>query len=417
MRRIGYLISQYPAVNHTFILREIRELRRLNWDITVVSIRLADRNYDEMSSEEIEETEKTYYVMGMGNKAITVVFWEFLRRPLRFLRVCCGAMVLAGMKPKLWPKYMIYFLEAVVAAARFRKERVTHVHTHFSSTVTLLMARLSGISFSMTIHGPAEFDDVKGFHMAEKVAAARTVVVISHYAASQVMRATAPEHWKKVEVIRLGVKPEVYTPKLTRDHREGSPYELLMVGRLAPVKAQLVLLDVLKRLKQRNLTARLTLVGEGPLRDALEERIHKYGLTESVELTGALNHDQVLSHYRKADFFVLPSFAEGVPVVLMEAMAMEVPCVATCVMGIPELIRDGREGFLVPPSDVDALVERLEHLMRDAELGIQLARAARKRVKEMYNLTRNAVKLDETFRRYGIGGVALNDCIKDSFNC
>ena len=404
MKRIGYLVSLYPSVTHTFILREIRALRSLGWDVRVVSIRGADRSLDKLSPEEVEEHKQTYSVVDRGIvSAAATALKEFFRMPLRFLRGCWGALSLAGMKPKLWLMYLIYFLEAVVAGARFRHEQVTHVHTHFSSTVALLMSRLYGFTFSMTIHGPAEFDDVKGFHLAEKISEARLVVAISHYAASQMMRVTAPEHWKKIEVVRLGLEPESFKARPLHEHHAGKPYELLMVGRLAPVKAQLVLLDVLERLRERKIAARLTLVGDGPLRPALEKEIQARGLGEQVELTGALNFEQAINHYHKADFFVLPSFAEGVPVVLMEAMAIRLPCVSTWVNGIPELIRDGHEGLLAAPADVDGLVDKIDYLINNPEKQVQIAQAAQKKVFETYNLSKNVQKLSDTFVRYNIG--------------
>ncbi|MFC1831696.1 glycosyltransferase family 4 protein [Thermodesulfobacteriota bacterium] len=368
-----------------------------------MSIRGTDCSLDKLSQEEVEEQKQTYFVVDNGAVSATVgAFREFFRMPSQFLRGCLGALSLAGMKPKLWPMYLIYFLEAVVAGARFRQEQVTHVHTHFASTVTLLMSRLNGFTFSITIHGPAEFDDVKGFHLADKVSEARLVVAISHYAASQIMRVAAPEHWKKIEVVRLGIAPDSLKTRSLHDHDAGKPYELLTVGRLAHVKAQLVLLNVLERLRERSIAARLTLVGEGPLRPALEKEVQARGLGELVELTGALNFEQVIHHFHNADIFVLPSFAEGVPVVLMEAMAMRLPCVSTWVNGIPELIMDGHEGLLTAPADVDGLVDRIEYLINNPEKQVQIVHSAQKKVLEKYNLSKNVQKLSETFIKYNI---------------
>ena len=403
-RRIGYLVSQYPAVTHTFILREIRSLRKLGWTVEAVSVRPSDRGREHLSAEEREEFDQTHTILQVGWAPVLVqALGIVLRRPRLFWRGLWEALALAWADRRRWIPYLGYFLEALAAGEYFRAKNIRHAHTHFASTVTHLMAGMYGIDYSLTIHGPEEFNDTTGFHLAAKVARAGMVAAISHYAASQVMRIAAPEHWEKVEVLRLGVDPETFTPRPAPDHGGGEPYELLMVGRLVPVKGHFILIDVLELLRERGLPVRLTLVGEGPLREALEQRIRERGLIHVVKLTGALNQEELLNHYRKADFFVLASFAEGLPVVLMEAMAMEVPCVATWVMGIPELVRDPLGGLLVAPADPNGLAGRLESLIADRQLRQRLGHTGRETVKQTYNLKQNVEKLADAFARHGIG--------------
>jgi glycosyltransferase involved in cell wall biosynthesis len=293
---------------------------------------------------------------------------------------------------------LMYFAEAVVTGHHMRRRGLQHVHTHFASNVALLMGRVFPISFSATIHGPDEFNDVAGFYLAEKVARARFLCAISRYALSQLMKASSPQHWNKLEVSPLGVDTGVFLPRARRDNPER--IELLCVGRLAPAKAQHILLAAIDRLvREGRRSLHLRLVGDGPERGALERVVKERGLEDNVTLEGACNQDRVLSFYRQTDIFVLASFAEGVPVVLMEAMAMEIPCVATWVTGVPELIRHGVDGSLIPPADEEQLAQAIALLVDDAELRRRLGTSARARVEEKYNLARNTSRLGDIYRR------------------
>ena len=393
--RLGYLVSQYPAVNHTFILREIRILRGLGFDIRVVSIRQPDRALADLSAEEAEECRRTSFVLGSGVlKTAGIHARTLLTRPFAYLGTLAYALRLCGLDLGAAARHAAYFAEAVVAGRRFTEQGVRHAHTHFASTVMLLVSRMFPISFSMTIHGPEEFNDTAAFHMREKAAAARMIASISRFASSQIMRACDPGDWAKIRTLPLGVDPAAFAP------RPAPPgFEILCVGRLAPVKAHLVLLAAIGRLVgagRRGL--RLVIVGDGPMRPAIEREAAARQLGEYVSLEGAQNHDRVLDYYRRASVFALASFAEGVPVVLMEAMAMEVPCVATWIAGVPELIRDGVDGLLVPPADEEAVAAAIARLMDDPELRKRLGQAGRLRVRERYNLADNAAQLATSLR-------------------
>ena len=189
--KLGYLISQYPAVNHTFILGEVVELRKAGFDVRVVSIRRRDRSRQLMSEEESAEDLRTFSVMGGGiRRALGSQFLALLRHPVGYPRGLMFAWLLSRGSPKLLFLYTMYFLEAVVAGEYFERQRVALIHTHFSSTVLLILSRIFPLRYSLTVHGPEEFNDPIGFHMAKKVADATFVSTISHYAASQVFRAS-----------------------------------------------------------------------------------------------------------------------------------------------------------------------------------------------------------------------------------
>jgi glycosyltransferase involved in cell wall biosynthesis len=390
--RIAYLVSRYPAYNHTFVLREIRGLRALGFDVRVASIDAADRAVEAMTAEEREEARGTFYVKPLGVAGALAAHARVLARwPARYAKALGVALALAGTDPRRLLKYLLYFAEAVVFADWMARERLSHFHTHFSSTVGLIAARAFPIDMSMTLHGPGEFEEPAGFNLAEKVAASRLVVAISHYGASQIMLHASPEHWSKVEVVPLGIDPSVFAPRPFRERPR--PFEVVSVGRLAPVKAQRVLVDAVASLVREGVDVRLRLVGDGPDRAALERDVAVRRLGGSVVFEGWCDQDRVREIYRTADAFALASFAEGVPVVLMEAMAMEIPCVATRITGVPELIRDGVDGLLVAPADPDALARAIATLAGDPRLRRRLGAEGRRRVLERYDLAANVERL------------------------
>ena len=401
--RIGYLVSQYPTATHTFILREIRRLRAAGIDVQTVAVRGSDRPLDALPAEEREEASSTSYVLdaGWGRVALQNVR-QLLRSPVRYLRGLGRAMSLAGPDARRVIRYLAYWAQAVVAARLFAQRGVSHAHAHFSSTVAQLLPLAAShdrpLTWSATIHGPDEFNDVVGFNLAEKAAGARFLVAISRFAASQIMRAADPSSWPRLDVVPLGVDTAQYALRAAPGERNGRPAELLCVARLAPVKGQLVLLDAVARLRAAGHDVRLRLVGDGPYRPALERAARERGVQDVVVFEGWRTQAEVRALYRSADVFVLPSFAEGVPVVLMEAMALGVPCVATSVNGVPELIRDGRDGLLAPPADADALATAVQRLLADPTLAADLAVSGRLRVLDAYDLDTNVARLAAVFR-------------------
>ena len=396
--RLTYLISQYPAVNHTFILREIRALRALGIDVRVISIRAPDRPLEKLSEHERDELRQTYTVLSAGIgpilEAHLITLW---RHPTGYLAGLWEAFRLArGDLRKLVPN-LTYFIEAVVVGNQMRRMGETHVHCHFSSTVALLAERVFALTFSATIHGPSEFDDVIGFHLAEKVAHARFLCAISSYCRSQLMKASDPKHWDKLEISPLGVECDQFPAR--EPHPTSDCFEVLCVGRLAPAKAQEVLVAAIDRLVHQGRCIHLRLVGDGPNRGRLESMIAARSLQRHVTLEGSCNYGRVQTLYQQADLFALASFAEGVPVVLMEAMAMGIPCVATWITGIPELIRHGVDGWLVPPGDEQQLADAIARLMDEPELRRTVGQSARERVKEKYDLKKNVAHLAAIYER------------------
>jgi len=398
MISIVYLVSHYPTFNHTFILREIRALRAHGLAVQTISVRGPDRDREQLTPEEREEADSTLYVLPAGVAGFLAAHLNTLvRHPLRYVAALLMALRLTVLNFSRLPAHLIAFAEAVVIGWWTSRRGVSHLHTHFSSNAALLAARVFPLTFSMTIHGPEEFNDTAGFHLAEKIVRCRFACAISYFGRSQMMRVSPWEHWSKIESCYLGVDPAVFSPRPARVSPD--PFRILSVGRLAPVKAHHVLIDAIGLLIAQGRRVELWLAGAGPERDSLERHVRACGLRDAVHFTGPLAQPEIRALYQETDCFAMASFAEGIPVVLMEAMAMEVACVATWIMGIPELIRHEVDGLLVPPSDTAALARQVARLMDDPTLGERLGKAGRARVIEAFHLEKNTGQLAELFRR------------------
>jgi glycosyltransferase involved in cell wall biosynthesis len=260
---------------------------------------------------------------------------------------------------------VLYWGEAVLMWHRCSRAGTRHIHAHHAnvgSDVALLAAHLGGRgwSWSFTLHGPTELLDVRAHRLAQKGEAASFVVCISEFARSQLMALVGTEHWSKLSVVHCGLDVSRFA-EVARNGRPG-PLEILNVGRAVPVKGQSLLIEALAALTRRGVDARLTVVGDGPQAGELHELADRLGVAGRVEFAGAVGQDAILGYYERADVFATPSFAEGLPVVLMEAMATGLPVVASRITGVPELVEHGVSGYLVAPGRVDELVDALERL-------------------------------------------------------
>jgi glycosyltransferase involved in cell wall biosynthesis len=399
--RIAYLVSQYPAISHTFILREVLALRKLGIDIVVASINSVDRSAEQLTKEERSEVARTFYVKktSIFRVALELVH-TFLRYPIRYMQSLVFALRLGQPDLKRMLFGLLYFVEAVLLARWMRKSQTTHLHIHFAtpaSTVGLIASHLTNASLSITVHGPDEFYDVTQYQLLKKIEGCLFLCTISRFASSQLMKLSPVKEWDKFEVTPLGIDPEKFPPKSR--NAENGKFEILCVGRLVPAKGQHILIRALESVVKHGGDVRLRFVGDGPDRRSLEDFAERAGVAARVFFEGSVNQDRICQFYNQADMFVLPSFAEGVPVVLMEAMSMELPCVTTRITGISELIRDGIDGLLVAPSDHEELSRTIERLMAEPKLRRDIGEAGRKRVMSCYDLDTNTSRLAEVFRR------------------
>jgi colanic acid/amylovoran biosynthesis glycosyltransferase len=396
--KLAYLVSRHPAANHAFMLREIARLRQLEFEIVVASIAGPDWPFERLTAEERAAHDTTFYVKGAGIGAAARAHGSvLLRHPVKYARTLMHALRLGDWSPRKTLSASFYFVEAVMVGEWMRRCKVSHIHIHYSSTVGLIAVRLFPITMSITFHGPDEFNDPVGFRIAEKIAASRFACAISSYARSQLMTRCGYEQWSKLEVTPLGVDVSVFSPRPLRPFQP--TFRMVCAARLAAVKGQHVLLAAVKILVQAGRDVSLHLAGGGPDRDSLQQDVEARGLQRHVIFEGVLNQDQLRQLYLDSDAMVLASFAEGVPVALMEAMAMEIPCVTTWITGVPELIENMKDGLLVAPADEQALADAIGKLIDDPELRLRLGRAGREKVLEKYDLSRNGARLAEVFHR------------------
>jgi glycosyltransferase involved in cell wall biosynthesis len=393
---VSYLVSKYPGVSHTFIHREVAALRRLGFVIAVASINGADC---ELPSEEVEPYSPVFYVKPSGwKKALLAQFEAVFSSPVGYFRGLLYALRLASSGIPASLPCLFYFIEAVMIGVWMKKNRSTHLHVHFATqaaTVGLILSQTFPVSLSITVHGPDEFFDVYRFFLREKVEKAAFICAIGFYARSQLMRLVDHKHWDKILISSLGVDVEEFSR--ARPALDKECLDLVCVGRLVPAKGQGVLLRAVQQLVMRGRKIRLRFVGDGPDRGLLEAFVRTGELQSYVTFTGSVPPAKVREYLSTADIFVLPSFAEGIPVALMEAMSMQIPCVSTCICGIPELIESGTSGVLVSPSNLDGLIEALDRLVEDPALRASIGREGRRRVMERYQLQPNTQRLAEIF--------------------
>jgi colanic acid/amylovoran biosynthesis glycosyltransferase len=406
--RIAYLVGRYPSVTHTFILREIRALRRLGLDVhrfaiwpTSESELLSDVDHEEWRETEALLATPPTRMLGSHLRAVASA-------PRAYAAALGRAFSLSAPGVRGRALAATWFLEAILLWDACRRRRVRHIHVHLdgSAPMVALLATdfansASGASdpwsFSQTIHGSKEFYGVDRERLDVKAASAAFIACISDYTRSQVMAFVPEELWPKLVVSRCGVDLNEFVPRAP--HPDGSDRELriLTVGRVDAMKGTVVLLQALQRLGQRGHRPTLTIVGDGPSKAKAVRMASRLGVAEQVRWEGAVGQDRIRDYYAGCDVFCLPSFAEGIPIVLMEAMAMEVPVVANAITGIVELVEDQKSGFLVRPGRVDELTERLATLLEDPELRHSMGRAGRARVSAEYDLEANVQRLSRIF--------------------
>lgn len=398
--RIAYFINQYPKVSHSFIRREILALERQGFAVQRIALRGWDAEL--VDAEDESERSKTHYVLQGGVQSLLMPVLQALRaQPRRFLAALWLALRMGQRADRSWPYHMIYLAEACRLLPWLQAFGAEHVHAHFgtnSTEVVMLAQALGGPTYSFTVHGPEEFDKPQFIHLGEKVRRAAFVAAISSYGRSQLFRWVEHAHWAKVKVVHCGLErafhdvPEVPMPALPR---------LVCVGRLCEQKGQLLLLEAARLLAAQGIEFELVLAGDGEMRADIETLIADYGLQARVRITGWISSEQVRAEILAARALVLPSFAEGLPVVIMEAMALRRPVLSSYVAGIPELVRPGENGWLYPAGAVDELAAALaDCLAQPAEVLQRMGEAAYQRVLERHNIDTEAAKLAVLFRTH-----------------
>jgi glycosyltransferase involved in cell wall biosynthesis len=388
VQRVAVVCSRYPALSHAFIVREVRALREQGLDVHTFTVR-RPRDEELLSGEDREESARTQALLPPNPVRLVAAHARAaLTRPRRYLGALGLSLRLStgGVRALLWRFF--YFVEAVLLWDECRRRGLRHLHAHFAnvgSDTSLLAAHLGGpgLSWSFMMHGCTELFDERPHRLPEKIRRASLVVCNSHFTRAQLMKLVGREEWDKLQVVPCGID----TRALDRlPHRpEAGPLRVLTVGRLVSGKGHAVLLDALASLRDRGIDTLATFVGDGPEREPLERLAEELRL--DVRFAGAVGQDELPAYYADAQLFCLPTFAEGLGVVLLEAMATGLPVVSSLVMGVPEVV-DEESGLLVLPGRADLLADAIARLADAPSLRRRMGLAGRRRVVEEFSLDR-----------------------------
>lgn len=392
--KLAYLINAYPMPSQTFIRREMAGLERLGWHVVRFAIRPGQ--IDQLvDPDDRREAERSEYLLESG--LICLVLQSVrtaLRHPRRWLRAVlrCGQM--ARRSDRAWWRHLAYFLEACQLKQRCDHLRIERLHVHFgtnSATVALLCRDLGGPPYSLTVHGPEEFDRPCTLAIEQKVNQAAFCVAVSQFTRSQLYRWTDWSDWARIHVVHCTVCPS------DLDHEPTPPPDaprLVSIGRLADQKGQRILIQAARQLADSGVPFQIDIIGDGPLRDALQDQIVADELENRVALRGWQSRSKIQVYLHASRALVLASFAEGLPVVLMEALARGRPVIATHIAGIPELVRHEQEGWLVPAGSATALADAMQHALTCPPTTLaRMGQAGRQRVFQRHHPDREPEKL------------------------
>jgi glycosyltransferase involved in cell wall biosynthesis len=396
--RLAYLTSQYPATSHTFISREVAALRRLDVKLDTFSIR--PPSDDELMDGAVrEESAATFTVLMQPATAFVAAhFGTLASRPGAYLRTLGQALRHRPPGLRGFALSLAHFAEAVLLARELSRRGITRLHNHFANsgaTVGYLAARLAGMPWSFTMHGISETDYPTGLLLGRKIEAADFVACVSYFGRAQAMRLVATEHWDKIHVVRCGLQ----LGWLPQHASQGPAKEIISVGRLSPEKGQAGLIQAFASVVRESPELQLKIVGDGPDRDQLRDLSEYLGLQRNVTFAGRCGEEETLERIAKADILILASFMEGLPIVLMEAMAMGTAVIASRVAGIPELVKDRENGLLFTPSDWDDLALCMRKIISDDQFRERLATNARAAVAAEFDVDRSAAQLRQLFEQ------------------
>ena len=393
--RITYLINQYPKVSHTFIRREILALERLGHEIQRVALRgWEDKPID---LQDILEQTKTVYVLKNGIFSLLLsAFKSLLQKPVCFFSALCLAIQMGIRADRPLIFHLVYFLEACQVYLETKQFNAQHLHAHFGtnpSEIAMLVNAIGGLPYSFTVHGPEEFDRPQFLKLSQKINRAKFVVAISSFGRSQLMRWVSFENWHKIKIVHCGLEPDFFNIPAVFIPNKPS---LVCVGRLCEQKGQLLLVEAIKNLSEQQVEVELTLAGDGEMRTEIESLIIKYQLEDKIKITGWISSDEVKAHILASQVLILPSFAEGLPVVIMEAMSLRRPVISTYIAGIPELVQDGENGWLCVAGDITALTNTMREALSTPVVRLQeMGDAAFARVTARHHIDSEAAKLAE----------------------
>lgn len=389
----AYLMNAYPMTSTTFIRREIEAHERAGFKVKRFAIRPWDQNL--VDPKDIEEQKRTYYLLGQGYFTLVMAFFrEIFTNPVRLLRAFRATRQMMGnTNAKKW-KQLAYFLEAVLLKQQTVAQGIQHLHVHFSTnsaSVAMLSFLLGGPSYSVTVHGPDELFEMTENSLSLKVEHATFIAAITDYCRRMVDSHTGGHNTDKIHIVRCGLDLAEFAGATDVPQN----LDLVCVGRLCTAKAQHLLVEAVGEVAARYPDVKLVLIGDGDQRPLVEATIDRLGLQHHVELAGWKTNEEVRDALRKSRALLLPSLAEGLPIVIMESFALGRPVLTTQINGIPELV-DASCGWLAQPGDKETLVECLDALLsKQTDDLTRMGQIGRKRVLDFHDQDTNAGQLRE----------------------
>ncbi|UWQ29522.1 glycosyltransferase [Leisingera sp. M523] len=396
--KIAYVLNTYPQPSHSFIRRELQALEHQGVEILRLAMRPSAAAL--VDPKDQAEAARTSYVLQAGAGRLLAALAREAAAPARFAQALRLAAKLARASDKGLLRHLIYLGEAAYVKQRCAVAGVQHMHAHFgtnAAAVAMLAHALGGPGYSFTVHGPEEFDAPQALSLGDKINRAAFTVAVSSFGKSQLSRWAAFGKWDSLKVVHCGIEPERFADPAPLPQ---GPLRLVAIGRFVEQKGQMVLVKAMARLVQEIPDLHLSLVGDGGMRPALEAAIAAHGLQGSVTLTGWLAETEVQAELANSHALVMSSFAEGLPMVVMEAMAAARPVIATFIAGTPELVVAGQTGWLLPAGDEDALAQAVLTLAQTPHQQLTgMGQAGRRRVLKRHDSAAEAAKLAANFRR------------------
>jgi len=402
--KVAYMLGTFPQLTQTFVTREIFWIRACDVQVEIFSLFKPKSVPAEAQAREL--IPQVHYSPMLSSAVITALFYFLLRAPLRFMRAIAKTILYAYREPKLMLQALAIFPKSVYFARKMEALQVEHIHAHFvtlSAFAAGIAAELLGITF--TVHGHAvdlfarDAQDVR-----RQLEGMSGVVTISSFHRAFISDLCPGLDHDHLQVVYCGLETDRFNPATGQGQTQG-PIQILSIGRLIEKKGFEYLIDACKLLAESNYSFQCRIVGDGPLQDALQERINRYGLQDNVFLLGALQQDQVLDLYHHSDIFALACVVaddgnrDGLPVVLIEAMSCELPVITTPVTGIVDLVEHNRTGMLVDERDAMHLANTLKQLIDNKDFRESMGRQARQKILNDFQVQQTTARLAGFFRK------------------
>jgi len=398
---IAYLVNKYPAVSHSFIRREIAGIEGAGGTVFRFSVRHSD---PELLPEiwDKREYEKTEVILENSWFSLVLrMLLDALASPMQFAHVMRVAFAGSSLLPSDIVRRIAYIAEASWLTRQLKNRDVKHLHAHFgtnSAMVARLAYKLGGPPYSFTVHGPDEFDRPIELDLRGKISDALFAVAISNFGKGQLMRWANYRDWGKIEVIRCGVDDNFIWNNGSKPTYEKTQFA--SIARLSGHKGIPLLIQAAAILKDDGYRFTIQLIGGGEMQQQVENMIRDYDLQDHVNLVGWASSMEIVECLLDSKAMVLPSFAEGLPVVIMEALALEVPVIVTAIAGTPELVNN-QCGWLIPSGSVDALAEALKTAMQTPPQTLaKMGKVGRERVVSLHDSMKNGAELFKLFVKY-----------------